>query len=494
MKCPTCAEEAGKERFCRKCGSSLIEGSSPTADFCMSCGAELHPEANFCPKCAATARALRVAPLALAATVICVNCGTENSPNTDFCRSCGKAAASGDPPVVSIPGVTPDMMPTLVDASPPIAVRPSPAQVAANEPPMNSARAPGGHSRPVPRLVPKHELPVSLAATGAPRMGAARRTVIICATCVLAIVAAAVAYRYVLRKSVPDRSVTPAAPEAPLTSQPTIAPSQGRPEQATSEGQTTPTSPETQPPPDPGIEPGSEGNHAALAAGAGHAINSRPAAIKPPGAAYGTAHANAEIAFEASQYIAPPEDNALVWARKAKGLGDPEAAQIEQRVYTKLMADVNAARQAHLHEQALAQLDQVAINFPDRSEVRALQDDIRREHQIYARQIEDQRRQSELAAQTRKFPVQHRHGTGDGFCTGMISVTPDGIGHYDCNTPDSKGRCEHVTFTAESLNEVKVRGNGSLHVSTRQQGNFDFTGGEFSIRDAAASLGKLVKQ
>jgi len=45
-----------------------------------------------------------------------------------------------------------------------------------------------------------------------------------------------------------------------------------------------------------------------------------------------------------------------------------------------------------------------------------------------------------------------------------------------------------------SLKEVKLRGDGSLHVASHQQGNFDFTGGDFAVRGAAAALGTLVKR
>jgi hypothetical protein len=122
-----------------------------------------------------------------------------------------------------------------------------------------------------------------------------------------------------------------------------------------------------------------------------------------------------------------------------------------------------------------------------------MQGDIQQEEEKYTQQQEQQRRQTEAQAQTRKFAVQHRHGTGSAFCTGIITIAPDGTARYDCNTADSGGRCEHVTFLAGSLKEVTVRGDGSLHVATRQQGNFDFSGAEFAIKDAATALGTLVK-
>jgi len=195
----------------------------------------------------------------------------------------------------------------------------------------------------------------------------------------------------------------------------------------------------------------------------------------------------------ASQYLNPPDSSALFWARKAKALGDPGAAQIEQQVFAKQLADVTASRQSHNYEQARAQLYQLASNFPDHTELRQMQDDIQQDQQRYAQQMEEQRHQTELRTQVKKFAVQHRHGTGSSFCTGVITVDPDGVAHYDCSTADSGGRCEHVTFAPGTLKEVKVRGDGSLHVATRQSGNFDFVGSGGSIKDAAAALGPLVK-
>ena len=216
------------------------------------------------------------------------------------------------------------------------------------------------------------------------------------------------------------------------------------------------------------------------------------APAKASGPAFAQAHANAEQAFAASQYLNPPDASALFWARKAKSLGDPGAAQIEQDVFNKLMSDFTAARQSHSYDQAQAQLYQIASSFPEHTELRHLQDEVHQEQQHYSQQMEEQRRQAEAAAQTKKFAVQHRHGTGESTCTGTITVTPDGVGHYDCSTPDSKGRCEHVVFGADSLKEVKVRGDGSLHVATRQQGNFDFTGADMTLRDASTALVHLV--
>jgi len=315
---------------------------------------------------------------------------------------------------------------------------------------------------------------------------------------VAVLLAGAGVYKFVLKKpssaapQTQTETQTPAQTDTQPTSPP-AAPGADQTQPATgTDAQGQPASADTQ--------AASDNSAATTPAGNGPAAGGAPPPAKPPkrapakpsGPAYALAHANAEQAFSTSQYLNPPEGSALFWARKAKALGDPEGAQIEQRVFTKLMSDVTAARQSHLYDQALAQLYQVASAFPDHAELGAMQSDIHQEQKRYTQQVEEQRRQAELAAQIKKFPAQHKHGIGEAFCTGVISITPDGQGHYDCNSADSKGRCEHVTFAPGSLKEVKLKGDGSLHVATRQQGNFDFTGGEFAMKDAAAALGKLV--
>jgi len=304
---------------------------------------------------------------------------------------------------------------------------------------------------------------------------------------VLALVAGGLTYRFVLRK--PSVQNPPAA-ETPAAAEPAgSVPPETNTESASSESQ-APATAETQPPAE-----GSPAGNTALAGGAAAAPTKVPKRTpsRQGGPGYAQAHNNAEQELAASQFLNPPDSSALFWARKAKALGDPEAAQIEQQVFEKQLADITASRQSHNYEQARAQLYQLASNFPDHTELRQMQDDIQQDQQRYAQQMEEQRHQTELRTQVKKFAVQHRHGTGSSFCTGVITVDPDGVAHYDCSTADSGGRCEHVTFAPGTLKEVKVRGDGSLHVATRQSGNFDFVGSGGSIKDAAAALGPLVK-
>jgi len=302
---------------------------------------------------------------------------------------------------------------------------------------------------------------------------------------VLALVAGGLTYRFVFRK--PAVQNPPTADTAVAAQPPASVPPETTTEPASSESQ-TPTTTETQ------AAEGSRAGNTPLAGGAAAPtkVPKRPPS-KQAGSGYAQAHNNAEQALAASQYLNPPDSSALFWARKAKALGDPGAAQIEQQVFAKQLADITASRQSHNYDQARAQLYQLASNFPDHTELRQMQDDIQQDQQGYTQKMEEQRHQVELRTEVKKFAVQHRHGTGSSFCTGVITVDPDGVAHYDCSTADSGGRCEHVTFALGTLKEVKVRGDGSLHVATRQSGNFDFVGSGGSIKDAATALGTLVR-
>lgn len=60
---------------------------SASASRCKVCGAELKPDAKFCPKCGTPAE-----PLQTPAKVTCKNCGAELKSGTKFCPKCGTPA------------------------------------------------------------------------------------------------------------------------------------------------------------------------------------------------------------------------------------------------------------------------------------------------------------------------------------------------------------------------------------------------------------------
>lgn len=97
------------------------------------------------------------------------------------------------------------------------------------------------------------------------------------------------------------------------------------------------------------------------------------------------------------------------------------------------------------------------------------------------------------------FSVRHRHSlwqTGDSlthYCSGTLSVFPDGTVAYDCTeTDDPSGQCDHVSLQAGSLKQAKIASNGALHLATNGQGNFDFFAGSATIQNALAAVAPLA--
>ena len=131
-----------------------------------------------------------------------------------------------------------------------------------------------------------------------------------------------------------------------------------------------------------------------------------------------------------------------------------------------------------------------------------LQSDIQQEQQQYAQQMEEQRRQAAIDAQTKRFEFRHRHislfGPGSDatyFCSGTLSVLPDGTVSYDCSqTGDPSGRCDHVSFAPGTLKQVKIGLDGTLHLASKNHGNFDFEGARTNVQQALAAITPLVKK
>jgi len=100
------------------------------------------------------------------------------------------------------------------------------------------------------------------------------------------------------------------------------------------------------------------------------------------------------------------------------------------------------------------------------------------------------------------FSVRHRHRAYDVttwkavdyYCSGTLSVSPDGTVAYDCaQTDDPGGRCDHVSFAPGALKQAKIGSGGSLHVESKTQGKFDFYGDQNEINQAVAAIAPLVQ-
>jgi len=224
----------------------------------------------------------------------------------------------------------------------------------------------------------------------------------------------------------------------------------------------------------------------------------------PAAPAYQQAHESAEQAFTAARYIEPPDDSALFWARRARQQGDPAADQIEQQVFDRMTATVQAARGTRNYDLAAALLAKLLPLFPDRAELQQMNAAIRQEQQQQeesAKQVERQRQEAELRAQTKQFALRHRHVIGlqslkpvYSFCEGILRITPDGIARFDCTrTEDPRGRCDHVVFSAGDIRGVRANNDGSLRLAARS-GNFDFYGDSSAIQGSLEALRTLVRK
>lgn len=81
LVCPSCNAEYESGKFCKKCGTKLIDKSAgPT--HCANCGAELEEGALFCGECGTKVQAQPQA-------CTCPKCGAEVKAGKKFCASCG---------------------------------------------------------------------------------------------------------------------------------------------------------------------------------------------------------------------------------------------------------------------------------------------------------------------------------------------------------------------------------------------------------------------
>jgi hypothetical protein len=215
-------------------------------------------------------------------------------------------------------------------------------------------------------------------------------------------------------------------------------------------------------------------------------------------APYQRAHNAAEQAFAAARYIDPPEDSALYWARAARQQGDPSADQVEQQVFDRMTATVQAARGARNHGLALALLEKLIPLFPDRAELPQMREAIQREQDTSVRLPSPP---PPPPAQPKEFLLRHRHVIGlqnlkpvYSYCEGVLRITPDGLARFDCSrTADPRGRCDHVVFSAGDIQEVRANNDGSLHLAARS-GNFDFYGNASVIESSLGALRTLARK
>ncbi len=384
----------------------------------------------------------------------CPHCGAVTLKWSKFCKSCGKSRLPSElPPSIA---------------------------------PPTRARVPA----PAPITRPTHALP----ATRPPSAKSKKLSLFVTGTVlVLVLGAGGVAYwRLVYRNKPQQANATANTPNPPAGPTNPQAQAEATGEVTANQASGSQTAPiEAQAP--------SGGSEAELAAPSPTQSKNRsstsggqPAAPAPP--PYQQAHTNAEQAFAAAQYIDPPNNSALYWARMAIQQGDPSALQIEQQVLEQMKTTVQAQRASRNYDSAIMLQSRLMQLFPDRTELQQMGSSIADEQQAYSRQLEQQRKAEEFKAQSKEFSLQHRHVLGlQGFqpvysyCEGVLRITPDGIARFDCTRGDARGRCDHLSFTASDLRDIQLKKDGMLHLAGRS-GNADFQADAATIQGALDAL------
>jgi hypothetical protein len=165
-------------------------------------------------------------------------------------------------------------------------------------------------------------------------------------------------------------------------------------------------------------------------------------------------------------------------------------------------ATVRAARATQNYGQATALLGKLGSLFPDHPEIEQMSSTIRQEQQEHAKELERQRQAAVFQAQTKQFPLRHRHLVGmQGFrpvysyCEGSLEITPDGIATFDCTrTADPGGHGEHIVLNAGDIKEVRPNRDGSIRLATTSSGNLDFYGDPSAVQGSLNALQILVRR
>jgi ribosomal protein L40E len=448
--------------------------------YCRSCGTQLPTGVKFCRQCGKKTELAQAAGAAVSGTAVtpaqpvasssaeekCLNCGAPRQLGARFCRNCG-ASRTGEVEKVAQP--QPVRMP-------------SPSA----EPRMPPARSPA--------VKPTR-----------PSRSGSKALVAGSVLLILALLAMGLWYWRSHRAKPAEQATgqpSPSATPTPVSETPSPTPAETPPAQSTDAN--APSSADTQPAPQ--NAPASAANERIPSGsssrgtdGTSPSRKTGTAANAPSqaGPAFQQAHANAERAFAAAQYIDPPSDSALYWARTAGAKGDPAASQIEAQVLDKMLATVQAERSSRDYDSAIMLASRLMQLFPERTDLRQLGSSLGDERQAYTRQQEEQRKAAEAKAATKEFVLRHRHVMGlqgfqpvYGFCEGMLRITPDGVARFDCTRGDARGHCHHLVFTSADIREIQLKTDGTLHLAARS-GNFDFLGDTAAIQGAAGAFHAL---
>jgi len=516
MYCKTCgAQLVAGAATCVGCGAILSKRSTSTV--CRACGHPATSGAQFCKKCGASLEQVRASAAAAAASPAssapqhgsitvqpvqapdedrCPHCGAVTRTVAKFCKSCGKpTVAALAPPVAPLSQgrlqTVPEAANALVEGSAGPAAKPSQAPLQ------------------VPRLGASPTHPVIATQERRPSTTSKPRPLLVAALIVVVALAAGVTYMKIrsakLAGEVTASGAAPglygsgplAPPNTSAISTNSASPAQTAGAVQANQSSDAQTFPQETQVPSGGSEPQLAAPSPTQSWNRSGTPGSQPGAPASP--AYQQAHTNAEQAFAAAQYIDPPNNSALYWARMAAQQGDPSASQTELQVLEQMKATVQAQRASRNYDSAVMLLSRLMQLFPDRTELQQMGSSIGDEQQAYNRQLEQQRKADEFKAQTKEFRLQHKHFMGlqnqnlnpaYGYCQGIMRVTPDGTARFDCTQADARGRCDHLVFTGADIKDLQLKNNGMLHLALRS-GNVDFMADPTTIQAAADALRRL---
>jgi hypothetical protein len=200
---------------------------------------------------------------------------------------------------------------------------------------------------------------------------------------------------------------------------------------------------------------------------------------------------NAQAAANAGHLIAPQNDCALFWALALEQAGNPQGAAMERTILTTVGQQIDSARAAKNYDVAIGDVDRLMVFYPGRAQLLNLRAQILAEQQ-----------QQLLQSQLKQFVLQHRHmlfanngQLAQAYCTGVLTIAPDGSARYDCTASfDPQGRCDHVLFPTGAIKEVRFLRNGLLHFTTDHLGNFDFYGAAGDLQAVYQNIGALARR
>ena len=261
---------------------------------------------------------------------------------------------------------------------------------------------------------------------------------------------------------------------------------------------------------------------------------------------------NAQTALSGGRLFRPRNSSAYYWAKQAEQAGDPQGARLEETIYSTAKRQVQRYTDAKNFTAATALVTQMREAYPDRNDLAQLSASVQSAQAVQAgppqqaqnrpqeqppvqpvaQQVptpaqntqpapqpvqppvqQQPPQEAQQAAPSQGYPgvqrpqagggaifvVEHRHvgfnsfsnRFNNSFCTGTLAILPNGTVRYDCvRTQDL--RCDHVTFAAADIKQVKMVHGGGVHIATRTMGNWDFFGQAQQISGAFQALTQLM--